>query len=952
MLFDQPLKMATHGRYESVRTEDAEENEHADAKLNYADDASCDDEADGKFRLNDAPELQYYPPRRSSALCACHRLSKTCITLCAATVITVVLVLTSGGYFAYKSGLIDGQSPPWYPSPRGGTISTWADSYSKAQRMIAKLSLVEKVNITTGTGWAMDLCVGTTGKPAHHDFPALCLQDGPLGIRFADHADSFPAGITVGSTWNRELMRKRGEEHGREAKLKGVNVLLGPSMGPLGARNPAGGRNWEGFGSDPVLQAIAAAETIRGIQSQGVQATAKHYIGNEQEHFRKSFEWGLPESLSSNIDDRTLHEVYAWPFAEAIRAGVASVMCSYQMVNNSYACQNSWLLNGILKDELGFQGYVQSDWLAQRSGVASALAGLDMSMPGDGRFWQDGNSFYGEQLTLAVLNGSVSMDRINDMAKRVVAAWYQLGQDSWPLKGPNFSSWTNETVGKLHDAAADSEETGTVNQFLETSTRGSREIARRIAHEGTVLLKNEEHLLPLSYDLAGFRLGRKAKVMLIGEDGGPGKGANYCEDRACNQGTLASGWGSGATEFPYLVDPFGALHKSFDANGVELVSSPSNTLSKTDKQTIVQQDLCLVFANADAGEGYLAWQGIRGDRNDLELQKRGTKLIREVASLCGGPVIVVIHSVGPVIMEEFADLPNIRAILLANLPGQESGNALADVLFGRVDVSGRLVYTIGRSMAEYGETAPVLYYPNHIVPQVDFKEGLYIDYRHFDKNNIKPRYEFGFGLSYTDFEYSSLNAEVLKAKSSLPTPRPRGLSAPQYQNTPPDPKSCLYPEGFRRLKKYIYPWIKEISQVKQGEYPYPQGYDIERQPSQAGGGEGGNPSLFENHVKVCVDIRNTGSRTGKEVVQLYVTFPENISDTVSGEAIDTPVKVLRNFEKVEIEPGQTKSVEMYLTRRDLSYWSVVQQNWVMPEHGEFTILVGRSSRDIRVQGTY
>ncbi|KAK5953706.1 hypothetical protein OHC33_004975 [Knufia fluminis] len=944
--------MATHGRYASVKTEDAEEDHSDTSKLRYADDVSSEDDDDGKFRVDEAPEIQYHPPRRSRLFCACQRLSKTCIALCAVTAIIIVLILTSGGYLAYKSGLIDGQSPPWYPSPRGGTLSTWAESYNKAHRLISRMTLVEKVNITTGTGWAMDLCVGATGEAANVGFPAWCLQDGPLGIRFADHADSFPAGITVGSTWSRELMRKRGEEHGREAKLKGVHVLLGPSMGPLGARNPAGGRNWEGFGSDPVLQAIAAAETIKGIQSQGVQATAKHYLGNEQEHFRKSFEWGLPESLSSNIDDRTLHEVYAWPFAEAVRAGVASVMCSYQMVNNSYACQNSWLLNGVLKDELGFQGYVQSDWLAQRSGVASALAGLDMSMPGDGRFWQDGNSFYGEQLTLAVLNGSVPMDRINDMAKRVIAAWYQVGQDSWESQEPNFSSWTNETVGRLHDAATDSDETGIVNHYVETSTSNSRNIARRVAHEGTVLLKNEESLLPLSYDLGEFNLGRKAKVIVVGEDGGPGKGPNYCEDRACNQGTLASGWGSGATEFPYLIDPFVALHKSFDATGVELARALNNKLSKADKEKIKQQDLCLVFANADAGEGHLAWEGVRADRNDLELQKDGTKLIRDVASLCGGPVIVVIHSVGPVIVEEFADLPNVKAILLANLPGQESGNALADIVFGRVDASGRLAYTMGRSLAEYGETAPVLYYPNHIVPQVDFTEGLYIDYRHFDKYNIEPRYEFGFGLSYTDFEYSNLTVEALKDKSTLPAPRPQGLSAPQYQNTPPDPKSCLYPDGFRKLKKYIYPWIQKTSQVKQGRYPYPQGYDIERRPSEAGGGAGGNPSLFESHVKVSVDIRNIGPRTGKEVVQLYVSFPENMSDPVSGEAIATPMKVLRNFDKIELTAGQTKTVEMFLTRKDLSYWSVIQQNWVMPENDEFTILVGRSSRDIQLRGIY
>lgn len=941
--------MARHGAYRIVADED---NQDVDSTplAKYTDSVHSEDDDDAKSGLLITPESKRQSKARTS--CACNRLSRSCIAISAAFAILALLIVVSGGYLAYKKGLIDGQSPPWYPSPAGGTLPAWADSYAKAQKLVEQMTLVEKVNITTGTGWAMDLCVGSTGKAGDIGFPALCLQDGPLGIRFADHADSFPAGITVGSTWNKELMRKRGEAHGRAARLKGVNVLLGPAMGPLG-RNPAGGRNWEGFGSDPVLQAIAAAETIKGIQSQGVQATAKHYVGNEQEHFRKSFEWGLPEALSSNIDDRTLHEVYAWPFAEAVRAGVASVMCSYQMVNNSYACQNSWLLNGVLKDMLGFQGYVQSDWLAQRSGVASALAGLDMSMPGDGQFWQDGKSFFGEQLTLAVLNGSVPEERLNDMATRIVAAWYQVGQDSWENDVPNFSSWTNETIGKWHDAAIDSNDTGVVNQFIETSTADSRKIARRVAHEGIVLLKNRDDLLPLNYHMRELKLDRRAKVVVVGEDGGPLEGGpNRCADRACNMGTLAVGWGSGAAEFPYLIDPFMALHKSFDAGSVDLSRILQNNLKGADRKSLQEQDLCLVFANADAGEGHLAWNGVRGDRNDLELQKDGVKLIQDVSSHCGGPVIVVIHSVGPVIMEAFADHPNVKAIVYANLPGQESGNALADVLFGRVDASGRLAYTIGRSLADYGATAPLLYYPNHIVPQVDFTEGLFIDYRHFDKHEVLPRYEFGYGLSYTTFEYAKLKVEVLKGKSSMPGPRPTDLAAPTYPDQPLDAEDAVFPKGFRRLRKYVYPWITSAKQVRNGQYPYPTGYNTAREPSPAGGGEGGNPSLFENHIKISAEITNTGSRRGHEVVQLYLSFPKNITDPVSREPINMPVRVLRNFDKIDLRAKEAKTVEMYLTRKDLSYWSVVQQNWIMPEQGEFTISIGRSSRDLRLEGAY
>lgn len=383
--------------------------------------------------------------------------SKCCIGTCAALVVIWIILGTGGAvvYNKFRNAPLYGQSPAWYPTPMGGSATTWAASYQKAAALVGNMTLAEKVNVTTGTGWMMGLAVGTNGPAATVGFPQLQLQDGPLGLRFADNATAFPAGVTVGATWNRDLMYARGRAHGSEARAKGINVLLGPCVGPLG-RMPAGGRNWEGFGADPYLSGVAAAQTIKGIQSEGVMATIKHFVANEQEHFRQPWEWALPHAISSNIDDRTLHELYAWPFGDAVKAGVASVMCSYNQVNNSYACQNSKLLNGILKDELGFQGFVQSDWGAQHSGVASAIAGLDMTMPGDGARFSDGLSYWGPELTRSVMNGSVPLVRLNDMVTRIVAAWYQLGQDD-PAKfnntGPNFSSWTDARWAPRYPAA-------------------------------------------------------------------------------------------------------------------------------------------------------------------------------------------------------------------------------------------------------------------------------------------------------------------------------------------------------------------------------------------------------------------------------------------------------------------------------------------------------------------
>lgn len=187
-------------------------------------------------------------------------------------------IVFGSGYFVYvKTGTYDGLSEPWYPTPKGGSTRTWADSYAKAAEMVGRMSLLEKVNVTTGVGWMMGMCLGNTAPASFVGFPALCLQDGPLGIRKADHITATPAGITVGATWNKDLMYKRGKLLGVEYKAKGANVMLGPAVGAIG-RFPAGGRNWEGFGSDPVLQGWAAAQTIRGnnaLEAQITQITAK-----------------------------------------------------------------------------------------------------------------------------------------------------------------------------------------------------------------------------------------------------------------------------------------------------------------------------------------------------------------------------------------------------------------------------------------------------------------------------------------------------------------------------------------------------------------------------------------------------------------------------------------------------------------------------------------------------
>lgn len=268
-------------------------------------------------------------------------------------------------------------SPPKYPSPWTEGLGDWAQAYEEAKAFVSQLTLAEKVNLTTGTGWQLEKCVGNTGGVPRLNFRGLCLQDSPVGIRMTDFNSVFPAGVNVAATWNRKLAYDRGKYMGEEFAGKGIDVQLGvstplkacpfspmltslqPVAGPLG-RVPEGGRNWEGFSPDPILTGQLFAETAKGIQSAGVIATGKHYIMNEQDHFRlvpdsAAFGFNISEPYSANIDDETLHELYLWPFADGVRAGIGAIMCSYNQVNDSQACQNSYVLNHLLKGELGFQ---------------------------------------------------------------------------------------------------------------------------------------------------------------------------------------------------------------------------------------------------------------------------------------------------------------------------------------------------------------------------------------------------------------------------------------------------------------------------------------------------------------------------------------------------------------------------------------------------------------------
>jgi len=564
----------------------------------------------------------------------------------------------------------------------------WEAANTKAAAALAKLSQQDKVNIVSGIGWNKGACVGNTGSVGSIGYPSLCLQDGPLGIRFGTGVTAFTPGIMAASTWDTELMRQRGQYMGAEAKSCGVHVLLGPVGGPLG-KVPQGGRNWEGFGPDPYLTGTAMMETVEGMQSSGVQACAKHYILNEQELNR--------ETMSSTVDDRSMHELYLWPFADAVKAGVASVMCSYNKINGTWACENKRIMNDLLKEELGFQGYVMSDWNAQHTTNGAANGGMDMTMPGSD--YNGKTILWGPQLNSAVSSGAVSKARLDDMAKRILAAWYYVGQDG-----------------------------GYPGTNIKANVQGNhKENVRAVARDGIVLLKNDG-ILPLS---------KPKKIAVIGSSSvvNP-QGMNACKDMGCNTGALGMGWGSGTTNYPYFSAPYDAIKSRAQTDGTQV--SLSNSDAAASAGTAASgADAAIVFITSDSGEGYIKVEGVSGDRNNLDPWHGGNELVSAVAR-ANKNTIVVVHSVGPVILETILAQPGVQAVVWAGLPSQESGNALVDVLYGLVSPSGKLPYTIAKSPNDYGTSV--------VRGDDTFPEGLYIDYRHFDQKNIAPRYEFGFGL--------------------------------------------------------------------------------------------------------------------------------------------------------------------------------------------------------------
>ncbi|KAJ3725682.1 beta-D-xylosidase/beta-D-glucosidase [Lentinula guzmanii] len=684
-----------------------------------------------------------------------------------------------------------------WPAPAANGGKAWTKAFAKAKATVAQLTPEELFNLTVGLDGR---CVGNTAPVPRFNIPEFCFGDGPAGVRDVEGVSQFPGELTTAATWDRDLMYRRNKAMGQEFYDQGIHIPLAPvTGGPLG-RSPLEGRAWEGGFTDPYACGEASYQYVTALVDSGVASVSKHWVLYEQELNRnphglqnKNDSWpgGTQLPVSSNIDDKTMHEVYMWAFAEAIRAGTTHLMCSYNQINNTHSCSNAKSLNGLVKTELNFQGAIMSDWGAHWDTTPSMYNGMDISMPGSqldsllGDFWGD--------MVEMINNGTVSEDVIREKVIRILTPYYHLGQDVKPL--PDF---IYNTIGPpyVNDTAG----------YRNVRKSGTADLIKEIGMSSVTLLKNT----------GGLPLKKPKRVAVLGNDATDNiYGANSCgaTNSACLinnlNGTLTIGFGAGSAYSPYIVTPLDALKQRAFQDNTEIQAMVADSNSSTAEAAIATilplSDVAIVFVNR--------WYGRGMDALSLDLTGDADFLVAQAVNYSSN-VVVVIHATGVVNIEKWADHPNVTAIVAAYVPGQESGAGLVPVLYGDVSPSGKIPWTWGKSLDDYP--------PNGIVtdmvysPQSNFTEGVFIDYRWYDKNNITPRYEFGFGLSYTTFAYSKL---TISKKGS-----------------------------------------KDTTSIMDTAEPF-VGWD-------------GSNSLYDVLFTASVKITNTGNYTGSEVAQLYISIPE------------------------------------------------------------------------------
>ncbi|MDR2254052.1 MAG: glycoside hydrolase family 3 C-terminal domain-containing protein [Bifidobacteriaceae bacterium] len=669
--------------------------------------------------------------------------------------------------------------------------------------------------------------------------PQVVYTDGPDVVRHAG-ATLYPAPISLAASWDTALSTAKGAAFAWESYEMGYNGIWAPGL--HSGRVALSGRTPEYLGEDSLLGGAMAAAQLQGMNTAPVVNGVKHYVANEQEANRSS--------SSSNISERALHEVYSLPFEIAIKDGDPNgVMCSYNQINGAWACENP-ILNEILKEDIGFDGFVVSDFGAVHSTVPSLVNGLDMEL-------NRPNYFSPANLQAALNASEITAEQIREAAFRVVKEYIEAGVFDTPLPA---------------------------TPSTDVSTAENKAIARQMAEEGSVLLKNQGAVLPLG-SASGL------KVAVIG-------GVAGTEDEWVDRGVeleevqVSSPWGPPTTQWalPFsnaldacslsgtdcsaMISPLASITGRVESAGGQVTYAGGHDLEEA-KAVAAAADVVVVF-------GYLAMSEF-ADPASLSLDDEGDALIAAVSEVAS-KTVVVLETGSATDMPWLAD---VDAVVQAWYPGEQAGPALTALLWGDVNFSGKLPMTYPTSIAE-SPTSTTEQFPGvdpetgqactssggwgapSTICQINYTEDLAVGYKWYDENDVDPLFEFGHGLSYTEFSYTNLSVDV----------------APDY-------------------------------------------------------------AAGTAQLTVSFDVTNTGAVSGSEVAQLYLTLPE---------ASDTPGKRLTAFERVaDLAPDETRRVTLTVdsasSDHPFSVWDVDDDVWALVA-GEYTLAVGASSRDIRLDSAF
>ncbi len=821
--------------------------------------------------------------------------------------------------------------------------SAHSNAEARIDALLHALTMEEKASLLAGAStWS-------TASIERLGIPAIKVSDGPNGARGAGNfaggtvtSACFPAGIALAATWNPELIEQVGQALGEEAQTKGAQMLLAPTVNMH--RSPLNGRNFECYSEDPYLTARIAVAYIRGLQSRNVGATVKHFVCNDSEFERNS--------ISSEVNERALRELYLPPFQASVQeAKTWGVMSSYNKINGVFASENATTLRTILKQEWGFDGIVMSDWFGTKSTAASINNGLDLEMPGPA-IWRTV-----PQIVEGIRTGEIRQEAVDEAARRILRLVMRSGAFEHPATQP--------------EQAVDRPE--------------HRTLIRTTGAESIVLLKNENNILPLQKDTLKTLaiIGPNAKTAQIMGGGSAQVNAHYAITpyagiAAYVGDAIQLGYEIGCTNHKMLprldtslLSPEGNklfsldYYNSRDLTGdvvyqattnitdqiwmgaiapgvhmdnfsvrltgtlipqesgphsfgltsaglsrlfidgrevidnwtqqthgdtffgmgstdvraqVEMMAGQSYklTLEYSSQNSVMLTGFRLGYlppiaedaieravalaARSDAALLFVGlngdWEGESHDRPDMELVGEQVTLIERVVA-ANPKTVVVLQTGSPVTMPW---LDKVAGVIQAWYPGQECGNAIADVLFGVVNPSGKLSQTFPMRLED---NPAYINYPGEN-GRVHYGEGIFIGYRYYEKKQVAPLFPFGFGLSYTSFAYSNIQ---------------------------------------------VHPSANSADEV----------------------------------VTVHVDITNTGQLAGKEVVQVYVHDRQS--------TLSRPTKELKRFAKIALAPGETQTVSFPLDHAALAYWDDAQHAWVA-EAGEFEVLVGSSSQDIRVREAF